>query len=419
MKNFIHFFREHKPLLLFGFLLTFFSGFGQTFLISLYVPEIARDFDLSIGRVGSVYAAATLASAFCLAKAGSLIDRFNLKTFTFFVIAGLFLSLLLLSHSNNIILLILGIWGLRLTGQGLMGHTAVTTMARHFDKVRGKAISVSTLGHPAGEALLPLMIAFTISQFGWRTSLLLTAILVVAILPLASHFLLNKRKEVLIPQQAADNKDKPTSRDFSQRKILISHMFWLLLPNIFILPFLNTAIFFYQIPLGASRGWEPEWVAGSISAFAIASAGCMVIGGPLVDRFTATRLFPFYMIPYLIGFILLLSFETRWIYPICLLLMGASNGFGSTIKNAVQAEKFDVQFLGSVRSLFSALIVISTALSPALFGVLLDYGFTFHQILLSCIFFIIFAIIYSFRLLSAFGRRRWYIFWKKTIKTDG
>lgn len=405
MRNYIQFFKENKPLLLFGFMLTFFSGFGQTFLISLYVPEIASSFDISAGTFGSIYATATLASAFCLAKAGSYIDRINLKTFTYFVIGGLFLSLLLLSQATHIAFLILGFWGLRLTAQGLMGHTAVTTMARFFDKVRGKAISISTLGHPVSEAILPIILAFTIYQVGWRTSFIASAVLIIAVLPISSYFLLGKRKEVLLPQNSTEKKEGANLSGFSQRKILKSHTFWLLAPNIIVLAFLNTAVFFFQIPLGASKGWAPAWIAGSIGAFAVASAVSMMLAGPLVDRFSATRLFPFYMLPYLIGFILLLSFDNRWIYPACLLLMGTSNGFGSTIYNAVQAEKFDVRYLGSVRGLFSALILMSTALGPALFGMLLDYGITFHQILIACVVYLSITIVYSLRVLPNFSMR--------------
>lgn len=404
---------------MFGFMLTFFSGFGQTFLVSLYVPEIATSFGISAGTFGSIYAIATLASAFFLAKAGSYIDKTNLKTFTFFVLGGLFLSLLTLSQATHVAVLILGIWGLRLTGQGLMGHTAVATMARYFDKTRGKAISFSSLGHPAGEALLPVIVAFTIYQIGWRTSFLASAIMVALILPIASHFLLNKRKEVLSPQSVTPEENKAQQPAFSQKEILKKHTFWLLAPNIFILAFLNTAVFFFQVPLGASKGWSPEWVAGSIGAFAIASASAMMIAGVLADRFSASRLFPFYMLPYLIGLILLLSFDSPWIYPVCLMLMGTSNGFGSTLNNAVQAEKFDVRYIGSVRSVFSAMILMSTALGPALFGMLLNDGITFHQILIFCILYLAVTIIYSFKILPGIVWKRVYLNFRETIRAPG
>lgn len=385
-------------------------------MISLYIPEIAETFDVSIGSFGSIYALATLGSALCLAKAGSYIDKVNLKTFTFLVLGGLSLSLMILSQATHFAVLIIGFWGLRLTGQGLMGHTAVATMARYFDNTRGKAISFSSLGHPAGEAILPIIVAFTIYQIGWRISFLSSAILVALLLPMASHFLLNKRKEVLIPQNYANKEGKSVLAKFSKREMLKNPTFWLLAPNIFILAFLNTAVFFFQVPLGVSKGWSPEWVAGSIGAFAIASASAMVVAGALTDRFSARKLFPFYLFPYLAGLTMLLLFDNQWIYPISLFFLGTSNGFGNTINNAVQAEKFDVRYIGSVRSMFSAMMLMSTALGPALFGMLLNYNITFSEIILFCILYLSSTILYSFRILSGETWRNLFFRFRRSLK---
>ena len=57
---------QYPQLLAFGFTLAFFSGFGQTFLLSLYVPEVANSFTLSNTQLSSLYAIATLGSAFTL-----------------------------------------------------------------------------------------------------------------------------------------------------------------------------------------------------------------------------------------------------------------------------------------------------------------------------------------------------------------
>ena len=46
-----------------GFLLTFFSSFGQTFFIGLSGEELRAKFDLTDGEFGLTYMVATLASA--------------------------------------------------------------------------------------------------------------------------------------------------------------------------------------------------------------------------------------------------------------------------------------------------------------------------------------------------------------------
>ncbi|MEL7374850.1 MAG: MFS transporter, partial [Pseudomonadota bacterium] len=57
-----------------GFLLTFFSSFGQTYFISASVAEWQQAFGLSHGEFGRLYMLATLASAMSLPFVGRLVD---------------------------------------------------------------------------------------------------------------------------------------------------------------------------------------------------------------------------------------------------------------------------------------------------------------------------------------------------------
>lgn len=415
MHSWIRFFRANTSLVLFGLLLTFFSSFGQTFLLSLYVPEILRDFRLTNGEFGSIYALATLASALCLTWAGRFIDTVDLKKFSWMVTGGLFVSLLIFSQAHHIAVLIIAIWGLRLSGQGLMSHTAITTMARYFDHVRGKAISITSLGHPLGEAVLPLLIAFGISYLGWRETLLFSAGLLILVLPAAVGLLLRHnetdpgafraKQEKQLKNETAEEKE---TDKMTYRKLISTRAFWLIAPNVFALSFLNTAFFFYQIPLAESKGWTTEWVAASFTAFALTSAACLLIAGQLVDRFSAARLFPFYMFPFLGAILLVVSSDSPWITPVYLVLIGISNGFGKTIKTAVQAELFGIGYLGTVRSLFTALMVVSTAMGPAVFGLLLDAGLSFEETLGIAAVYLVLTIGWSFRILHKRQLLRWY-----------
>lgn len=384
MANYTTFIVNNSRLLSFGFLLALFSAFGQTFLISLYVPEIANTFDLSNTKISSMYATATLASAFTLPWIGRYIDIIPLIRFTLAVVIGLFLALITLSLSINPITVMIGFWGLRLTGQALMGHTAVTTMARAYDLDRGKAISLANIGHPLGEVIFPLLIATLIGYYGWRVPLQISAaMLILFVVPLVFVFLKGADADILRPKPEQASK-KAGEDSFVQRpfQLIKSWNFWLLLPGIIFLGAINTAIFFFQIQFGESRGWSIPWVAGSIAAFAIASAVGMLLSGPLVDRLTARRLFPFFLFPYFIGLLLLAFFKFALIYPISLAFMGFSNGMGSTIINAIYAEIFGTASIGSVRSIFATVGVFATALGPISFGYLLDNGFLFHTILL-------------------------------------
>lgn len=372
------FFKKSFPLLAFAFLFSFFSGLGQTYTLSLYVPSLAESFGLSNSFFGSIYALATVAGGLTLPWLGGWFDKMNIRKYALFVLSGLIISLVVLSFAGHILIVVLAFYGLRLFGQGLMGHTSISAVARYFSEGRGKALGTATLGHPTAEAFMPILLALIIGDVGWRFSLQISALAcVLVMLPLA--LILLKKSEPRI--RAYSIQKKVTSRQasfISFREFTKGRPFWIIVPLIFCVGFINTAVFFFQLQFGEERGWSPEWVAASVSAFAIANALGLSLAGPLVDRFSGKQLFRSYGFPYLIGLSIIIFWNHPFAYPLTLFFMGFSNGLGSTIKNAMMVEIYGVQIIGKVRSMFTMIIVFSTGLGPLLLGIFLDWGYSFQ-----------------------------------------
>lgn len=80
-------------------MLTFLSSFGQTFLISMYVPEILKTFSISNGLFGSIYAVATVAASLIMLSTGHLVDHKPVKKITTLTLLALSLSSFLLGIS--------------------------------------------------------------------------------------------------------------------------------------------------------------------------------------------------------------------------------------------------------------------------------------------------------------------------------
>ncbi len=374
---------RYPHLLAFGFTLAFFSGYGQTFLLSLYVPEIAASFTLSNTQLSSLYAVATLGSAFTLPWVGHYVDIWPLRRFTTAVILGLSVALLILSLAPHPLVVLLGFWGVRLGGQALMGHTAISTLARAYEQARGKAISLATLGHPAGEAVLPLAIAGLIVAAGWPSALQWSAgSLVLLVLPLCLWLLRAAPEGVAFPG-GADWKRAPRGLSFGPTywKLLGSASFWNIAPAACLWGGVVTALLFFQLQLGAARGWSTQWVAGSIGAFAAANALSMMGSGIIADQMTGRRVYPFFLLPMLLGLFLLIFIRQAWVYPVALFFTGMSNGAGSTLLNTALAEVFGTASIGAVRSLFATTLVVSTAIGPVVFGALFDLGMSFEGVL--------------------------------------
>ncbi|MEP0275539.1 MAG: MFS transporter, partial [Nitratireductor sp.] len=155
---FFTFLRDNARWLAGGFLLTFFSSFGQTFFISLSAGQIRAEYELSHGGFGTLYMGATLASALTLPKFGQIVDRYSAQKVALIIMPLLAAAALLMAVSSHIAVLAVSIYMLRLFGQGMMTHNAFTAMARWFSAQRGRAVSVVTLGHNVGEAVVPLLV---------------------------------------------------------------------------------------------------------------------------------------------------------------------------------------------------------------------------------------------------------------------
>jgi MFS family permease len=372
------FFKKSFPLLAFAFLFSFFSGLGQTYTLSLYVPSLAGAFNLTNTFFGSIYALATVAGGLSLPWLGGWFDKMNIRKYALFVLIGLILSLILLSLANHILVVIIAFFGLRLFGQGLMGHTSISAVARYFNEGRGKALGTATLGHPTAEAFMPLLLALLIGGLGWRGSLQLSALACILIMVPLTLILL-KKSEARIRAYSIQKKDSTSiTPALNFVKLATGRPFWIIVPLIFSVGFINTAVFFFQLQFGGERGWSAEWIAASVSAFAIANALGLTLAGPLVDRFSGKQLFRSYGFPYLVGLSIIILWNHPMAYPITLFFMGFSNGLGSTIKSAMMVEIYGVRIIGKVRSMFTMIIVFSTGLGPLLLGVFLDGGFSFR-----------------------------------------
>ncbi|MDZ7775589.1 MAG: MFS transporter [Bacteroidales bacterium] len=329
---------------------------------------------------GSIYAVATIGSALTLPWLGGYFDKLETRRYSMMVLAGLFVSLLLLSYSYHVIMVLVAFYGLRLFGQGLMSHTSVSSMARYFSTNRGKAIGAAGVGHPAGEAVMPLLITLLIGAIGWRGALQISALTAALFVAPLALLLLNLSKTRIRAYHMQKSDAGEQQQKVNVTEIIRQKKFWIITPVVFVVGFTNTAIFFFQLKLGEAKGWSPEWVAGSISAFALAGAIAMTGIGAFVDRYTAKKMFPFHMLPYLLGLAALILFEHPLVYPAALTLFGLGHGTGKTIKDAMLTEIYGADIIGQVRSVFIMVMVLSTAIGPVVFGIMLDMNISYTAI---------------------------------------
>lgn len=391
MIQYFKFVIQNSRLLIFGFVLMFFSSFGQTFFISLFSEQIRDEFNLTHGNFGLIYSIATLASGLTLIWAGQKIDNFDLRKFTFFVFAGLILALIVFATSPFSILLYPAIYLTRLFGQGLMTHTSMITMTRYFEKNRGKAISIASLGLPTGETIFPILVVLIISSFGWRITWIICAIILLFILPITLLILLknfNKIHSIWIekkPLVSSVSKKNELKKEFTRKDVLNDSTFYLIIPAIVSPAFIMTGLFFHQIHIALSKGWSITFLAGTFVLYAISTVTFSILGGILIDKLSAIRIFPLYLPPLGIAVFFLGTSDHYLIAIPYMVLAGATIGIGNPMTNAIWAEIYGTKHIGSIKALVMASMVSAGALSPFIFGWLIDQNISVEKIALSCI----------------------------------
>ena len=373
------FIKSNFKYLLFGFLMTFCSSFGQTFFLGIFNPLIREDLNLSHSEFGGIYSIATLVSSLTIIWLGKKIDDFKLRNFAIFVCLSLFFASVFMSQLSGYIHLIFAIFFLRLFGQGLMSHTSSTSMAKIFNKNRGKALAISWLGLSFGEGVLPALVIYLLNFLFWKKIwITIAGFLIIIVLPLIIFLLDNfEYNEVKEDEQKINFKIKHWTR----KEVLKDIKFYFLLPAVLCPAFLITGIFINQIYLFENANWSLNFLAVSFTAYAITTVLSLQISGYLIDKFSAVKILPFYLIPMILGFVISILFESIFSPILFFIFIAITNGTANVLMTSTWSEIYGTRNLGAIRSVTISLMVFSTALSPFLFGFLIDFGLSSIKIL--------------------------------------
>ena len=373
--------RRAGPALGLGFILAFSSSVGQTYFISMFAGEIRAELNLTHGGFGVLYTGATLASAAALLWLGKLADRFDLSLLSTLTLAGLAGCALIMASVNSVAMLCVALFGLRLFGQGLLSHLTMTAMGRWFSTERGRALSVATLGFPAGEALFPILVALLLTLLTWREIWMGAALGVIVIMLPAVRWLgrLVRMRGLDEPEHNFSMEIAATQHSWTSAQVLRDPRFYALLPGLLAPPFIITGVLFHQVHLVEVKSWTLAMFAACYPLYAI-SATVVALGfGWLVDRHGAAFLLPFYLLPLAIGLALLGATDATYAAPGFMVLMGASAGGATIVLGALWPELYGTDHLGAIRSLSIALLVLSTAIAPGLMGWLIDHGYSLES----------------------------------------
>ena len=157
-----------------------------------------------------------------------------------------------------------------------------------------------------------------------------------------------------------------------------------MLPCILAPAFIITGIVINQSFIIESKAWGTYALAKAFMVYAALTVITMFVSGILIDKFTSRKLLLYLNLPMLLSLLTLILFSHPYSAFIFMGLLGVSNGLTNVLLSSLWAEIYGVNYLGSIKALTGSLMVFSTALATAVFGVLIDLGYSIENIATLC-----------------------------------
>jgi len=261
-----------------------------------------------------------------------------------------------------------------------MSHTSTTAISRFFEKSRGKALSTIWFGLSTAEFILPVLVTYFFLIYSWRTIWQGIAVLIILFLPI---IILNTIKSINLDSRESDSTPKNNKlkiKSWRRRDVIKDYRFYIVSLNMLAMPWIATGVFVYQSFISESKMWAVYTIPKAFMFYSITSIATLIVSGFLVDKFTGRKLIIYMNLPLLFAMITLLYFSQEISAYVFLGLIGVSNGLANILGTSTWAEIYGVKYIGSIKALTTAFMVFSTAFGTAVFGFLIDKGFSIENI---------------------------------------
>jgi MFS family permease len=357
-----------------GFVAMLASSPGQSYWLSLFVDDMIAGTGLSRTGFSAVYAGATVFSAGTVLVVGAAFDRRGPAVTWAAVALALAAGSLLMSVAAGAVLALVALGMLRAFGQGSFPLLGTLLVARTFGAWRGRVLAVSHLGSTLAAASLPPVAAGLLAAFGWRTSLQITAlVIVVAILPVALVVGWATRGRLY---RTPTRRARPRRRFRTRMADRARRFPWrggggTLLVILCASPLISTAAVFHVTSVLAGSGVSRAAAAGALSITAIGGALGAIFGGTLVDR-AGVRASLIGMSALLAFAMVLLLVPMPAVALAAFAVLGVASGMNSTGSGAAWARTFGSERLGELQGVGEAARIAAAAIGPLPLAIALE-----------------------------------------------
>ena len=359
----------------------FASGPAQSHIFSVFITPLSNDLGVSRTELSSAYAFATLGAAFGLPYLGRLIDRHGVRLVLIAITVLFTLAQCGFSQVQSVIALTIGFASLRFFGQGSLMLSSANLVSQWFDRKRGFALSLMSLGFAASMAVHPPLAQSLIDAVGWRDAWLwLAAATAVLLLPAVVVLVHNRPEDLgLRPDGAPGTPTRieaattiDTIAGLSLRDAMRTQAFWIIAAALGSLSMLVTAIFFHQVSILDTQGVTTHTATRVFAVSALTMVGFMPIFGRALDRFRTQNLFACAMVMMaftLVALAFVVGTSSAIVYAV---LFGLTNAALHTNNAYMWPRFFGRRHLGAIQGAGTTINVVGASIGPIPLGIAFD-----------------------------------------------
>jgi MFS family permease len=361
----------------YGWVVAFGSAFGIAFGVSAYLPStlglmvgpLHRDLGWTAPQILLALSFATTCTIVAAPLVGSLIDRFGARHIiaVSFVCEGLIIASCRDMHDLRSLYLRYAALALLSTGTTAIGFVAL--ISRWFDRRRGLALGIALGGLGAGGAFWSLVTQWLFDHLGWRQAFPWLGAIVIAVAPV---LFLALRDDPRSLGRTADGCARGTSARSSVtagvtlRAATASAHYWWMILTFIIIASSTYGVILNLVPLLVSHG-----ATARDASHVQASLWCVlvigrVVTGWLMDRFFAPRVALAFLLPSIIGIVMLAGGAAGGGALLAAMMVGLSAGAEVDIMAYLVGRYFGLRHFGAIYATFFAVYAVGTSVGPTI-----------------------------------------------------
>ncbi len=364
---------------------------GQTAGVSVFTDELIAVTGLGRVDLAVAYLVGTGSSGLILPRAGRAIDRWGSRVTAFAAVVALSATLVGLSFVGPMrrpvafVALSIGFGCLRFSGQGVLTLSSRTMISQWFDRNRGLVSSSSNALMSFAFASSPAFLYWLIQVDGFRTAWRLMAVVLLLgvgtlILvmfrpsPESCGLVIDGGPAVPTPGSgAAGPETEPTvvgtDDDLTRAEAVRRRSFWAVTAPVVALASTGTALTFHILDFGSQIGVAEERIVGIFVPVAFVSVPVSLAGGFLVDRRSPLELAVMAALAQLVMYFSVWRLADGAFVVLAIAAWGLAQGCYAPLTSAALPRLFGRRHLGAIAGLQMSLMVIGSAVGPALFAV--------------------------------------------------